>query len=92
MIRGKLHGEPKAEKDGWTYSGNPEPSKDCRKLVTLRESGMEWIGIRAWNHQEGYWMNNSEPERCDVLCWRDLPDFPRGFWVSGQLHFRRIDK
>jgi hypothetical protein len=74
--------------DGWDYTGKPEPGTDARKFVTLTEGGMQWVGIRAWNHEKQYWMNGGEPERvAKVKAWRDLPDVARGFWDRGQLIF-----
>src|SRR5690242_10682238 len=81
------------EQDGWNYTGHPEDGTDARKLVTLTEGGMMWIGIRAWNSQHQYWMNGGEPERiATVKAWRDLPEIARGFWDRGKLTFpdRRI--
>lgn len=76
-----------ASEDGWDYTGHPEAGTDARKLVTLTENGMAWIGIRAWHHENQYWMNGGEPERATVLAWRDLPEIARGYWHRGQLTF-----
>jgi hypothetical protein len=76
-------GEAKA--DAWKYSGHPEEGKDARCLVTLLDGGMVWVGIRAWHHAGKYWMNNSEPERHQVLAWKPLDSPARGRWLRGQL-------
>lgn len=74
------------EKDGWNYTGNPAAGEDARKLVTLHDNnGMAWVGIRAWNTQGKYWMNNNEPIAETVHAWRALPDIARGQWSRGQL-------
>src|SRR5258706_10457617 len=80
-------GAERVEADGWCYSGGPSEGDDARKLVTLEQGGMAWVGIRAWHLQWKSWMNNGEPERANVVAWRDLPERARGFWVRGQLHF-----
>lgn len=73
------------ERDGWDYNARLVPEGDARKLVTLEDGGMTWVGIRAFNHQCGHWVNNGEPERATVKCWRDLPEPARGVWVRGIL-------
>ena len=75
------------ESDGWNYTGNPQEGQDCRCLVTLEESGMTWVGIRAWNGN--CWLSTSEPgpERARVHAWMALPQPAKGFWVHGKLHF-----
>jgi len=73
------------EKDGWNYRVREVPEGDARKIVTLEQDGMQWIGIRAFHHEGRYWMNNSEPERAKVIAWRDLPALARGFYDRGQL-------
>lgn len=78
------------ETDGWVYHGTPRGG-DCRKLVWLEEHGMNWIGIRAYNQSADYWMNNNEPETAEVLCWRDLPKRPLGYWSRGKLIFMQPD-
>lgn len=70
--------------DGWTYRGSPTEG-DARKLVTLEQDGMIWIGIRAFDHTSCRWLNNNEPEHARVKAWRDLPDIARGFWDGGTL-------
>lgn len=59
-------------RDGWN-EGNPPDGGDCRKLVTLEQDGMIWVGIRAWNRAG--WLNNGERDHRNVkvLAWRDLP-------------------
>ena len=70
---------------GWHYTGDPEPDRDARKLVTLHESGMYWVGIRAWHFQGRYWMNNGEPEKANVIAWMTLPSAAPGRWDRGKL-------
>lgn len=69
----------------WNYSGHPSPDKDCRKLVTLHQGSMWWIGIRAWNSQGKFWQNGNDPETASVHAWMDLPDIARSFWDKGVL-------
>ncbi len=79
-----------AEKDGWNYctrvAGLPEPVGDARKLVTLEQDGMTWVGVRMFNHQNDNWVNNGEPARETVTAWRDLPEPARGFWDHGKFY------
>ncbi len=70
------------EIDGWDYSSGPSEGGDARKLVTLQQEGMTWVGIRAFNHANRRWLNNGEPELAKVVAWRDL-ESPRS-WVLGQ--------
>ena len=59
--------------------GNPPPPVgDCRKLVWLVDADdMGWIGIRAWNGSEGYWMTNGRREESgNVTHWMNLPERP----------------
>ena len=74
-----------AEKDGWHYRGKPEGG-DCRKLVTLKQSGMVWVGIRAFDGTNQRWLNNGEPEVAEVLAWRDLLQPAAGYWDRGKLN------
>lgn len=74
--------------DGWIYVGNPGEG-DARKIVTLEQDGMTWVGIRAFNHQHGYWQNNNEPERAKVVAWRDMPEPARGRWERGLFYLSR---
>ncbi len=65
-----------SEKDGRVYNmdwqeGWPVEGGDCRKLVTLEQDGMTWVGIRAWSGID--WLNNGARETATVLSWRDLP-------------------
>lgn len=71
----------------WHYAAQnrPEPNGDCRKIVTLLDGGMTWVGIRAYNHERGYWMNNSEPIKEEVLAWMDLPEPASKRWIHGKL-------
>lgn len=73
------------QSDGWNYTSPPEEGRDARKIVTLTQDGMVWVGIRAYNHQRRYWMNGSEPELAHVLAWKDLDEPAKGRWVKGQL-------
>ena len=77
------------EKDGWNYctgvAGLPEPMGDARKIVTLEQDGMTWVGVRAFNHGNDRWMNNGEPDLATVKAWRDLPEPARGFWDHGKF-------
>lgn len=74
--------------DGWCYHGDPPQDGDARKLVTLEQAGMTWVGIRAFHFEKRYWMNNNEPEAARVLAWRDLSDVAKGRWVRGKLMLR----
>jgi hypothetical protein len=69
----------------WEYIEKPKPEGDCRKIVTLINDGMVWVGIRAFHHQRQQWMNNNEPESAHVLAWMDLPEPAEKRWVHGQL-------
>ena len=69
----------------WEYLEKPKPEGDCRKLVTLLDGGMVWVGVRAFNHQQQRWMNNNEPEKVTVLAWMDLPGPAEKRWVRGCL-------
>lgn len=73
-----------SESDGWTYTGGPT-SGDARRIVTLRQDGMVWVGIRAYHAGEKRWMNNNEPERAEIVAWRDLYEPAKGFWDRGKL-------
>ena len=77
------------ERDGWNYT-NPDASctGNARKLVTLWESGMVWVGIRAWDAQNRRWLNNSEPELVNVIAWRELIEPAEGYWDRGKLVLR----
>jgi hypothetical protein len=57
-------------REGWN-DGMPGDGGDCRKLVTLENDGMIWVGIRAWNGTD--WVNNGVIFSEKVLAWRDLP-------------------
>lgn len=57
-------------REGWT-DDIPGDHGDCRKLVTLEQDGMIWVGIRAWNGAS--WLNNGTLEKAKVLAWRELP-------------------
>jgi hypothetical protein len=80
-----------SEKDGWTYNTTDIPEGDGRKLVTLEEQGMVWVGIRFWNCQEEHWMDGSGtgPELATVKAWRNLPQPAKGWYDRGQLHIPR---
>lgn len=70
------------ESDGWHYRDKPTEG-DARKIVTLQEDGMTWVGIRAFHFQNQTWLHNNEPEKAHVLAWRDLDEPARGFWDRG---------
>lgn len=74
--------------DGWNYTSNV-PEGDSRKLVTLEQHGMRWIGIRAYHHIDRRWLNNNESEQAEVIAWRDLPAIADGFYSRGKLHIPR---
>jgi uncharacterized protein (UPF0179 family) len=70
----------------WRYHGRPEPSKDCRCLVTLEQGGSwRWVGIRAYDANRGVWLNNGEPERDKVVAWQVLPEPATGYYARGIL-------
>lgn len=69
----------------WNYRTDPPANGDARKLVTLSENGMVWIGLRAWNFQGRYWQNGGEPEQSRAIAWAHLPSIAGGFWVSGNF-------
>lgn len=71
--------------DGWVYDTPPSRDGDCRKLVSLEQDGMCWVGVRAYYHVGGYWANNNEPEPATVKAWRDMPNPARGFYDRGKL-------
>ena len=53
------------------------PVGDCRKIVWMRDKDeMEWWGVRAYNHAEGYWQSNSREESSTVLFWMETPHSP----------------
>lgn len=70
------------EVDGWEYEAKPSEG-DCRKIVTLEQDGMVWVGIRAYGN--GRWLNGGEPERATVIAWRDLDQPAKGRFVRGKL-------
>ena len=75
-----------SEPDGWIYIGQCTPEDgDCRKIVTLEQGGMTWVGIRAYDRARRIWLNNGEPEAAQVIAWRDLPDPATKRWIRGQL-------
>ncbi len=76
-----------AQSDGWDYSSNVSEG-DARKLVTLLQDGMTWVGIRAFDHQRRRWLNNGEPEMATVIAWQDLPIPANGRWHRGQFILR----
>lgn len=69
----------------WRYSGVPAEGSDCRCLVTLVEHNMTWVGIRAYSHGAGKWLNGGEPERARVHAWMPLPKPAPGYWSRGKL-------
>jgi hypothetical protein len=76
---------PDPDSDGWNYAATPQDGTDSRKLVTLEQDGMVWIGIRAWSSQHRCWVNNGEPTRETVVAWKDLPRPAEHRWVNGLL-------
>lgn len=70
--------------DGWTYT-YPPAEGDSRKLVTLEEDGMVWVGIRAFSATHQRWLNGGEPERATISAWMDLPAPAKGFWSGKSL-------
>jgi arabinogalactan endo-1,4-beta-galactosidase len=82
-----------SEKDGWTYDTS-NITGDARKLVTLEQQGMDWVGIRLWNSQDSRWMNASGigPELANVKAWRDLPQPAQGWHARGILHIPNIEE
>lgn len=56
----------------WRY-GVPPSHGDCRKLVTLEDGAMVWVGIRHWNEMKQSWMSGLHIETARVLGWIDLP-------------------
>lgn len=60
--------------EGWHYGKPTKDEKDCRRLVSLEQGGMQWIGIRAWHHERQCWMNGGEPETATVVAWQWLPE------------------
>jgi hypothetical protein len=78
------------QSDGWIYHGTPTGG-DHRKLVTLVQDGMTWVGIRVFSQADQRWMNNNEPERAQVKAWQDLVSPADGFWQGGKLFIRCPD-
>jgi hypothetical protein len=72
--------------DGWCYHGKPSGNGDARKIVTLEQNGMVWVGIRAYHVRGDYWMNNNEPEVANVIAWRDLNEPAKGRWMRGEFY------
>ena len=70
--------------DTWVYDRAPGEG-DARKLVTLQQQGMVWVGVRAYHHLLKCWMNNNEPEQAQVLAWQDLPEPASRRWIGGKL-------
>lgn len=68
----------------WEYVLKPVEG-DARKLVTLDDNGMVWVGIRYWHFQQKRWYNGNDPEKAIVLAWMDLPQPAEGRWYRGQL-------
>ena len=77
---------PDPQRDGWNYKSKPADGTDARKLVTLREDAMTWVGIRVWNGLTQKWMNNNEPERAQIIAWKNLDEPARGFYEHGLLY------
>jgi hypothetical protein len=65
--------------DGWHKAEGHPPGVigDCRKIVWLRDKdGMEWWGVRAYNHADLCWQANSQVESATVLFWMETPHNP----------------
>ena len=73
---------------GWHYHNEtPRRGDDARKLVTLEQDTMRWVGIRAFNHRDERWYNGGEPELlAQVIAWQDIPAPATGFFQRGMLH------
>jgi hypothetical protein len=53
------------------------PIGDCRKIVWMQDKdGMEWWGVRAYNHADLCWQANSREESSTVLFWMETPRSP----------------
>lgn len=77
-------------KNRWNY-GEPSSGKDARKIVTLEQDGMRWVGIRAYNGTEDRWYNGNEPDvLAKVVAWQDLPTPSDSFWSRG-IHYAGKD-
>ena len=73
--------------DKWSYHPvQPIDGTDARKLVTLLDCGMVWVGIRAYDRANKRWLNNNEPEKARIVAWRDLAEPARGFWQGGRFY------
>lgn len=70
---------------GWNYGEKPKAGKDGRKIVTLEQGGMVWVGIRMWTSEFNRWVNNGEPISERVIAWKDLPEPAEHRYVSGRL-------
>lgn len=74
------------QSDGWNYEVPYRlDGGDSRKIVTLRQQGFDWVGIRIWNQQLQRWENNGEPIGDEIVAWKDLVTPARGFWDNGKL-------
>jgi hypothetical protein len=69
----KLATESMQMQPGW-QTRLPPPNGDNRKLVTLEQDDMIWVGIRVWHSLGCYWSNNGEREAARVIAWMPLPD------------------
>lgn len=74
----------------WHYYTKPHDGldnrkHDARRIVTLVQENMTWVGIRAWHQTEQRWYNGNEPERATVKAWSYLPHPAKGDWQRGIL-------
>lgn len=77
----------KPDSQGWVHDGIPvKNGEDSRRLVSLEQDGMSWVGIRSWHSTDGIWYNGSEPEHATVRAWQKLPDPTRSFWQGGRFY------
>lgn len=59
---------------GWNYGVENVTGADARKIVTLEQDGMIWVGIRAYHYADKKWMNNGADSAERVVAWRDIPE------------------
>lgn len=80
--------------DGWNYCtyGNPPGEGDQRKIVTLEQDGMTWVGVRIYQSQQRRWSSNGEPERAKVTAWRDLPQPATEFGITPDNMQERLNE
>lgn len=69
----------------WIRDRDPDGNGDCRKLVTLEQHGVIWVGIRAFDAVGGRWMNNNVSELAKVLAWQELPSPAYSNGLTGSM-------